>query len=540
MNYRLCRLCCFVSCFPVIAGVGSLAAQEPPGAPHPGKAERVVIVVWDGLRPDSVTDEATPTLAKLAREGVTFTRHHSVYPTSTEVNGTAMATGCYPGHSGLIGNRMFLPAVDPLGSVATESITTIRKGDEASGGKYLAVPTLAELAHAAGWRTVIAGTKNVVLLQDRAARPEGDPATESVVLFAGTTLPPGVAKTLDAANGAPFPATVQLPNVVADAWTTKALTTALWADAPPKISMLWLSDPDFTQHQFGPDSPQAHRALASSDGNLATVLAALDARHWRETTDVFVVSDHGFSTVGQPVDVTSALVTAGFRATKEFKTPPQPGDVLVVGLGGSVYLHVTGHDPDTVRRLAEFFQQSAFAGVIFTREPLPGTFGMAAIHIDSPNAPDLAVTLRWSDDKNANGFPGLIYSEGRKPGQGNHASLSRYELHNALIANGPDFRAGLRDELPSSNIDLAPTIASLLHLPNVSPMDGRVLDEALVGGTNKSADQPVTQRAEATREIGKSVLWRQYLQTTHFRGETYFDEGNAAVPGEAHPLTLEK
>ena len=131
-------------------------------------------MVWDGLRPDSVTDEATPTLARLAREGVTFTRHHSVYPSSTEVNGTAMATGCYPGHSGIIGNRMFIPAVDPLRSVATESLATIRKGDEVSGGKYIAVPTLAELAHSAGWRTTIAGTKNVVLLQDRAVRPEGD------------------------------------------------------------------------------------------------------------------------------------------------------------------------------------------------------------------------------------------------------------------------------------------------------------------------------------------------------------------------------
>ena len=211
------------------------------------RAERVVIVVWDGLRPDSVTEEATPTLFRLGREGVTFTRHHSVYPSSTEVNGTAMATGCYPGHSGLIGNRMFIPAVDPLKPVATEAVETIRHADEASGGKYLAVPTLAESMHATGWRTVIAGTKPVVLLQDRQARPEGDLATESVVLYAGNTSPPNVAEKLGAAAGAAFPATVQLPNVVADAWTTKALTDTLWNGTPPKLSVLWLSDPDFTQ-----------------------------------------------------------------------------------------------------------------------------------------------------------------------------------------------------------------------------------------------------------------------------------------------------
>ena len=283
--------------------------------------------------------------------------------------------------------------------------------------------------------------------------------------------------------------------------------------------MLWLSEPDFTQHQFGPDSPQARRALASSDANLATLLASLEARHWRESTDVFVVSDHGFSTVGQPVDVTDALVDAGFGAQHEFKQPPQPGEVLVVGLGGSVFLYVAEHDEETIRRLAEFFQKSAFAGVIFTRGALPGTFGLSALHIDSPNAPDLVVAMRWNDDKNANGLPGLIYSEGRKPGQGNHATLSRYELHNTLIANGPDFRVGFRDELPSSNLDLAPTIAHLLRIPDIPPMDGRVLDEALVGVTANAAGKPITQRAEAAREIGKDVVWRQYLQSTLFQGE---------------------
>ena len=298
-------------------GPGFLPAQE--ATTPAGKAERVVIMVWDGLRPDSVTDEATPILAKLAREGVTFTRHHSVFPSSTEVNGTAMATGCYPGRSGILGNRMFIPAIDPLKSVATEALPVVRKGDEVTGGKYLAVPTLAELMHAAGWRTVIAGTKPVVLLQDRAARPEGEIGTESVLLAAGNTLPEGWQKILDDANGAPFPATVKLPNIEADAWTTKALTGTLWNGTPPKLSVLWLSDPDFTQHQFGPDSPQALRALASCDANLGTLLGALEARHWRETTDVFVVSDHGFSTVGEPVDVAASLRRGGVQGDQRIQ-----------------------------------------------------------------------------------------------------------------------------------------------------------------------------------------------------------------------------
>src|SRR5262249_7623735 len=64
------------------------------------KPERhVVVVVWDGMRPDFVTEQSTPTLWKLAREGTIFRNHHAAYPSATMVNGTVMVTGVYPGKS---------------------------------------------------------------------------------------------------------------------------------------------------------------------------------------------------------------------------------------------------------------------------------------------------------------------------------------------------------------------------------------------------------------------------------------------------------
>ena len=529
-RFRFAPFClCWISL--CLLSPSRLLADNPASVPVAGKAEHVLIMVCDGLRPDSVTDQDMPTLARLAREGVTFTRHHPEYPSTTEVNGTAMATGCYPAHSGLIGNREFRPNIDPLRAVATESPDTVRKGDEATGGKYLRVPTLPELAHAAGWRTAIAGTKGVALLWDRATRPDAaaGPAA-SVTLFGGKTLPPAATAALDEASGGPFPPDIHLPNVAEDAWTTKALTGALWKDGPPKFSVLWMSDPDFTQHQFGPESPQARRALASVDADLASVLAALDAGHWRDKTDVFVVSDHGFSTIEHAVDVAARLVAAGFPAVREFKTPPKLGDVLVDGLGGAVYLYVAGHDKATVGRLADFFQRSDFAGVIFTTDPLPGTFPISQIHIDSPDAPDVVVSMRWSDDKNAAGLPGEIYADGgRVAAQGTHGTLSRYDMHNTLVTAGPDFRAGFRDELPSSNADLAPTVAHLLGLPHPPPMDGRVLTEALAGDTASAPPAATTERVEANRDAD-DVRWRQYLQVTRCGNETYLDEGNTENP----------
>jgi Type I phosphodiesterase / nucleotide pyrophosphatase len=71
----------------------------------PAKDRHVVVIVWDRMRPDSVTEHWTPTLWKLAREGVTFSTHHSIHPTATNVNGAAIATGVYPSRDSLLGNR---------------------------------------------------------------------------------------------------------------------------------------------------------------------------------------------------------------------------------------------------------------------------------------------------------------------------------------------------------------------------------------------------------------------------------------------------
>src|SRR5436190_21507627 len=118
--------------------------------------KHVVVIVWDGMRPDFVNETNTPTLHQLAGQGVFFAHHHSVYLSSTEVNGAALATGAYPQHSGVIGNREYRPDIDLLTPVGTESLAAMRKGDE--HGKYLAVSTLAEILQAKGYRTAVAGS----------------------------------------------------------------------------------------------------------------------------------------------------------------------------------------------------------------------------------------------------------------------------------------------------------------------------------------------------------------------------------------------
>src|ERR1044071_467385 len=161
-----------------------------------GKAKHVVVVVWDGMRPDFITPQYTPTLYDLARRGVFFKNHHPVYISSTEVNGTALATGDYPIHSGIMANSDYRPLLGWLGPNATEGVEAIRRGDMISDGHYILVPTLAEILHQAGYRTAVAGSKPVALLHDRAIRRPSGAAADSPVVYRGHTIPRSLSETL--------------------------------------------------------------------------------------------------------------------------------------------------------------------------------------------------------------------------------------------------------------------------------------------------------------------------------------------------------
>jgi len=97
----------------IVFAAAPLRAQEhaqDSAAVHHGRGRIVILMVWDGLRPDLVTERDTPNLMRMAREGVRFDHHHSIFPTLTMVNATALATGAPPGINGLEGNVVYLTA----------------------------------------------------------------------------------------------------------------------------------------------------------------------------------------------------------------------------------------------------------------------------------------------------------------------------------------------------------------------------------------------------------------------------------------------
>jgi predicted AlkP superfamily pyrophosphatase or phosphodiesterase len=480
----------------------------------------VAVVVWDGMRPDFVSEKNTPALWKLAHEGVIFRNHHAVYPSATMVNGTALVTGIYPGKSGIIANHEYRPEIERKRAIDVEIPAVAEKGDQLSEGKYISVPTIAELVQKAGGRTAIATAKTVGLLLDRHVDPVGP--KNGVTLFVGKALPPDALTRIIAALG-PFPSA----HLQQDVWTTKALTEFLWKEGVPAFSVLWLGNPDLTEHESAPGAEAALAAIKSADENLTAVLSSLDQKGVRETTDMFVVSDHGFSTIDRSVDLRKILRDAGFSAQTEFTDEPKRGDIMLAGNGGSVLFYIEGHDAEVIRRLVEFLQQTDFAGVIFTKEPMPGTFRLDQAKLDSKDAPDVVMAFRWNEKKNQFGIPGIIDADWQRgAGKGTHATLSRFDMHNMLIAAGADFCHGKVSDLPSGNVDLAPTILRILGIRARQQLDGRVLSEAMVNiDPATPALKPETKTIEAAKDF-PSGSWRQSLQISRVGSTIYFDEGN--------------
>src|SRR3984957_4369848 len=104
-----------------------------------GRGRIVVLMVWDGLRPDFVTQRDTPNLFRMAREGVRFDRHHSIFPTLTMVNATALATGAPPGVNGLEGNNFYLspspeiPKGEVVSAEGVKAILNLNGSDQFKG-----------------------------------------------------------------------------------------------------------------------------------------------------------------------------------------------------------------------------------------------------------------------------------------------------------------------------------------------------------------------------------------------------------------------
>lgn len=514
-------------------GAGGMAAAQPDS----GAPKHVVIVVWDGMRPDFARSDVAPNLAALAERGVRFMNHHSVYVTSTEVNGTALATGTVPAVNGIVTNVMYFPEVFAGRPVDTQDPVVIEKHDQLTGGRHVRLKTLPELVRDAGYSTAVATTKPVGFIWDRTQDEQSRKGC--VTLAEGRTIPPKAIESIVATLGGDMKHfNDHAPGRLSDdTWTTRALLESLWKTEVPTLSVLWMAEPDASQHQFGPGSPEGLAAIRNSDTCLGMVEAALTQRGLLDQTDIIVVSDHGFSTIAQNFSPFKVAKAAGFDAVEQLpegKTLAK-GQIMVCANGGAVSYYVGGHDEATITKFTQYLQGTKYAGAIFTSTGEPGTFKLEDAFLNAPEAPDILVSMTWSEERSETGTPGMVVSEGgRVRGQGMHASLSPFDTHNTLIAAGPHFKKGWQNPLPTANSDVNPTVCEILGISPDPRHTGRVMTEAFEGGQTPSGEPKTTT---LTSQHGD---WSQYLTRTEFAGRVYLDQGGrGTTPKDVSKLVAE-
>ncbi|MEX1829669.1 alkaline phosphatase family protein [Luteibacter sp. CQ10] len=616
-------------------------------------AHRVIVFVWDGMRPDAISEDDTPHLTALARRGTFFADHHATYPTFTMVNASSFATGSFPGTIGFYGNRFWAPGAhgfdakgvpsDFAAPIYTEDYAVLRALDDHYRHDLLQAPTLLERARKAGLTTAVVGKSGPAFLQD--IHEGGTLLDENVALplafakklaAAGFKLPANTVHAYDADrfqlepdNGAP---TAQLPLVTlkdgassdasdgsgapptpSNAYLMEAFLGYILPVEKPDVSFVWLRNPDSTEHLYGVGSPNFHLALRAQDELLGKLEAKLKELGMADDTDLVIVSDHAHSNVSGPADrfplrdiadgrvgrpdaewgysvsgsvrLADEMTRAGFTAydgfgciyapvmsgiradgtplrptrfdddgrlcgkpgpytTPAYKVPAEitAGAFVIAPNGGSEYLYQPSHDRAKVIEAVRFLQSREMFGAIFVDARygrIPGTLPLSAVHLANKRSPDIVASYDFDADAVVQGFKGTEYTSMSNE-RGMHGSFSPVDVHNTLIASGPDFREGLRSSLPSGNVDLAPTLAAILKLDLGKP-DGRVLREALRGrdGDGLAVKAVDVASDEATgldiRRIDGSSMerstYRFVLKTRQVddngRTYTYFDQAKA-------------
>ena len=445
----------------------------------------LIVLVIDGLRPDSITPEVMPNLDRLKGAGVWYTHSHSVFPTVTRVNTASISTGMLPSRHGIASNSVYLPAISKS-VLSNGDYRNLLSLGEANGGRVVGPKSLHEYLQAASINYVAVSsgsTGNALLLNPTAPHGNGRLINGGFENGARVAFPDSLNAALLSKFGA-----VKGGEDGDEAllWIERILREYVLETMNPQVIVDWMGRSDSAQHGYGVGSPEALAALRLIDGQTGLLLQRVRQMNLEDKTDIIVICDHGFDYEPQ-ADLMAPLRDPGFA-----------DDVVMDNEGGSTLLYVKNHDAERIAQLVAKFQASRTTNAIFVQAKrpaggallcspgavkgfLPGTFALDLAAQCLPlRGPDVIVTHRWSAEPNPFGVAGTQWISGTagQPAHNGHGGLNPYVTHSTLLAVGPDFAQGKVLELPAGNQDIAPTVLALEGLAMPQTLDGRVLSEA--------------------------------------------------------------
>lgn len=227
----------------------------------------VVLLVFDGLAPKLVQVGGTPSLSRIARDGVSTLSMVPVFPTLSMPNHVSLSTGCYPEHHGVVSNRFLDP---DMGLYAEKGDAVWLEGCE----------HLSEVLERQGVRVSVFGWMGT----HRGAQ-------------------------LLMSHGGPY----EEPAPSLDARMDQVIEALARTGERSRFIASYVDEPDHTLHYKG-FGPEATAMLHAIDAAVARVIAAIDkAGAWDRTT-LIVTTDHGLVPVTTHLNIGGILERAGIDA----------------------------------------------------------------------------------------------------------------------------------------------------------------------------------------------------------------------------------
>jgi hypothetical protein len=487
---------------------------------------RVLVVSFDGLRPDRVSRELTPNLWRLKQLGVTLSQHRTVYPSETRTGFPSLVTGATIGEHGLVGNKYVDRSMVPERYVDTSDAVLLRQLDVESGGRLMSVASLGETLARAGRSLAVLSTNTPGTTRLFHHKAEDFGHIRLSGYFREACTPADALALAEATVGPlpPVPSTSE-PDKLGQQWLTSAFLEVVWPMYRPDVTILSYGEPDIASHFHGTGAPSTNEILAWCDAQFGRLLDWWEAEGRANGVQLMAVSDHGHVTGHTRASVIDSLQAAGFR----MGTAPGAGiDVVVVpGQVGALYLA----EPEDSRicRLVAVLSSEPWCGPIFTRcrgaarGVAPGSLGSDLVFGDHARAPDVSFAFRSDDTVDPFGLVGGTHYAGTlRPGLGVHGGLHPNEMAALGVVAGAAFAAeGVDSQVPTGICDIMPTILHILGIARATSTAGRVLHEVL---RNNAANELAVSEETFEARLGG---FRQTLLRVNVGDTCYVAHGTA-------------
>lgn len=444
------------------------------------KASRVVVVVFDGLRPDMVTPERMPNLAAFAGAGTWFREARSVFPSMTRVATSSISTGAPPALHGIVGNSFYFPEVTRDFVLDTSLASDLALAEERLNGPLIASETLGDRLAAQGksFAVVHSGSAGSTYAINPRAAAHGH-WTFSVMGGEATRTPHAVDEVVE--RFGPLPQRT-LPRFEETEYVTRVFTEHVLGEMDPDVALIWFNEPDTSFHYKFLASDETNAIVTAVDAAFGRIRAAIEARSDADDIAIIVASDHGQISSSAVADIAGLLDEAGHKAARASARAINGAAVTVTG-GNMGEIRMVDGDMDRRDQIARWLMQRDEIGMVFTPSDDPvqgavdGTFSTTLVGLDHAREPELVYVLRSDTSLDAHGLPGLGLITGGVPiGGGMHGGLNRHELNTVLILGGAALGSGPgKTEAPAGIVDIAPTVLDLLGLAAPASMRGASL-----------------------------------------------------------------